>query len=43
MLKIAILGLESHFLFVVFLDPHLIVDIDEIELSKTLSLAKSIS
>lgn len=41
-LKIIIAGSESCFLFVTFLDSYLVISIDEIELGKTSSLAKSI-
>ena len=36
-LEMAIAGLEDHFLFIAFLDPHLMVSIGQIELSETLS------
>ena len=36
----AILGLENNFLFIIFSDPYLIININKIGLDKTSSLAK---
>ncbi len=38
----ALTGFEDHFLFIVFSNSHPMIKISEIELGKTLSLAKSI-